>query len=50
VIPRLELVEAWLDEHEREYTGLTPMQEEYRKAPGHDPARARGPDRGLCVR
>jgi hypothetical protein len=26
VIPRLELVEAWLDEHEHEYEGLTPMQ------------------------
>jgi hypothetical protein len=31
VIPRLELVEAWLDEHEHEYEGLTPMQVELKK-------------------
>jgi hypothetical protein len=28
VIPRLESVEAWLDENEHEHAGLTPLQEE----------------------
>jgi hypothetical protein len=32
VIPRLESVEAWLDEHEQEYAGLTPLQEEFKQA------------------
>jgi putative SOS response-associated peptidase YedK len=29
VILRLESVKAWLDEHEQEYAGLTPLQEEF---------------------
>ena len=32
VIPRTESVEEWLDEHEAEHTGLTSLQEEFRKA------------------
>jgi hypothetical protein len=32
VIPRIELVGEWLDEHEAEHAGLTPLQEEFRKA------------------
>ena len=28
VIPRIESVEAWLDEHEHEHAGLTPLQEQ----------------------
>lgn len=28
VIPRIELVEQWLNEHEHEHAGLTPLQEE----------------------
>ena len=29
---RIESVDEWLDEHEAEHEGLTPMQEEFRKA------------------
>jgi hypothetical protein len=32
VIPGLDDVKAWLDEHEHEYEGLTPLQEEFRRA------------------
>ena len=32
VIPRIESVEGWLDEHEAEHAGLTPLQEEFKKA------------------
>ena len=32
VIPRIESVEAWLEENEQEYAGLTPLQEEFRQA------------------
>jgi hypothetical protein len=32
VIPRIESVEEWLDEHEAEHAGLTPLQEEFKKA------------------
>jgi hypothetical protein len=32
VIPRIESVGAWLDEHEAEHAGLTPGQEEFKKA------------------
>jgi hypothetical protein len=32
VIPRIESVEAWLDENEHEHAGLTPLQEEYKRA------------------
>ena len=32
VIPRIELVGEWLDEHEAEHAGLTPLQEEFKKA------------------
>jgi hypothetical protein len=28
VIPRIESVEEWLDQHEHEHAGLTPLQEE----------------------
>jgi hypothetical protein len=32
VIPRLELEEAWLDANGGEFAGLTPLQEEYKRA------------------
>ena len=32
VIPRIESVGEWLDEHESEHAGLTPLQEEFKKA------------------
>ena len=32
VIPRIESVGEWLDEHEAEHAGLTPLQEEFKKA------------------
>jgi hypothetical protein len=32
VIPRIESVEEWLDKHEAEHAGLTPLQEEFKKA------------------
>jgi hypothetical protein len=32
IIPRVESVEGWLDEHEAEHAGLTSAQEEFRKA------------------
>jgi hypothetical protein len=32
VIPRIESVGKWLDEHEAEHAGLTPLQEEFKKA------------------
>jgi hypothetical protein len=32
IIPRIESVEEWLDEHEAEHAGLTPLQEEFKKA------------------
>jgi hypothetical protein len=32
VIPRVELVGAWLDEHEGEHAGLSPLGEEFKKA------------------
>jgi hypothetical protein len=32
VIPRIESVEKWLDEHEAEHAGLTPLQEELKRA------------------
>ena len=32
IIPRIESVEEWLDEHEQEHAGLTPLQEEFKKA------------------
>jgi hypothetical protein len=32
VIPRIESVEEWLDEHEAEHAGLTSLQEEFKKA------------------
>jgi hypothetical protein len=32
VIPRIESVEEWLDEHEAEHAGLTPLQEEFKRA------------------
>ena len=41
VIPRIELVEEWLDANEAEHTGLTPLQEELKahlEQKGPDPA------------
>lgn len=32
VIPRIESVGEWLDEHEAEHSGLTPLQEEFKQA------------------
>jgi hypothetical protein len=32
VIPRIESVGEWLDERESEHAGLTPFQEEFKKA------------------
>ena len=32
VIPRIESVGEWLDVHEAEHAGLTPLQEEFKKA------------------
>ena len=32
VIPRIESVGDWLDEHEAEHAGLTPLQEEFKEA------------------
>jgi hypothetical protein len=32
IIPRIESVGKWLDEHEAEHAGLTPLQEEFKKA------------------
>ena len=32
IIPRIESVEEWLDEHEAEHAGLTPLQEEFKRA------------------
>ena len=32
VIPRLELVEAWLDENEQDYAGMSPTQVEWKEA------------------
>jgi hypothetical protein len=32
VIPRIESVEKWLDQHEAEHAGLAPGQEEFKKA------------------
>jgi hypothetical protein len=32
VIPRIESVEEWLDEHEQEHAGLTSAQEEFKQA------------------
>jgi hypothetical protein len=42
VIPRLESVGAWLDANEGEFAGLSPLQEEFRRAleqqePGSEP-------------
>jgi hypothetical protein len=31
ILDRIEAVEAWLDEHEHEHAGLTPLQEEYKR-------------------
>lgn len=41
VIPRIESVQAWLDKHEHEHAGLTPLQEELKayleqEQPGQD--------------
>ena len=32
MIPRIESVEEWLDQHEREHAGLAPGQEEFKQA------------------
>ena len=32
IIPRIESVEEWLDEHEAEHAGLTPLQKEFKQA------------------
>jgi hypothetical protein len=32
IIPRIESVEEWLDEHEAGHAGLTPLQEEFKQA------------------
>lgn len=32
VIPRIDQVEAWLDENEADHSGLSPLQEEYKRA------------------
>jgi hypothetical protein len=37
VIPRLELVEAWLTASEARFAGLTPLQEECMRALGQGP-------------
>jgi len=44
VTPRLELVEAWLTANEARFAGLTPLQEECRRALGQDPDHEQGPD------
>jgi hypothetical protein len=36
VIPRIESVEEWLDEHEAEHAGLTPLQEEFKRYLGQE--------------
>ena len=36
IIPRIESVAGWLDEHEHEHAGLTPLQEEFKKALGQE--------------
>ena len=36
VIPRIELVGEWLDEHEAEHAGLTPLQEEFKRYLGQE--------------
>lgn len=42
VIPRIESVGEWLDGHEAEHAGLTPLQEEFRRA--LEEMQARGQD------
>lgn len=32
VIPRIEQVRAWLDDHEHEHAGLTELQKQYKRA------------------
>jgi hypothetical protein len=32
IVPRIESVVEWLDEYEAEHAGLTPLQEEFKKA------------------
>jgi hypothetical protein len=44
IIPRVELVGEWLEEHEQEYAGLTPLQVEFREA--LERARAQRGDQG----
>lgn len=48
VFPRIEQVEQWLVEHEQEHAGLTPLQEEYKRALEEmralEEAQARGQD------
>ena len=36
VIPRIESVGEWLDEHEAEHAGLTPLQEEFKRYLGQE--------------
>jgi hypothetical protein len=36
VIPRIESVGAWLDEHEAEHAGLTPLQEGFKRYLGQE--------------
>jgi hypothetical protein len=36
VIPRIESVGKWLDEHEAEHAGLTPLQEEFKRYLGQE--------------
>jgi hypothetical protein len=36
VIPRIESVGEWLDEHEQEHAGLTPLQEEFKRYLGQE--------------
>lgn len=32
VIPRIEQVQAWLEENEHEHAGMTPLQEQWKRA------------------
>lgn len=42
VIPRVELLREWLDANQHDCAGLTPLQEEFRRALGRDPGSEQG--------
>ena len=47
VIPQIDQVEAWLNEHEQEHAGLSPLQKELQRAieeAGNRGSEARGQD------